>query len=66
VAPPDEIEYHNLTLGEMAVGNRLACRARVSGDARITLAPVVVYSNKIFRASNRFRREHEVPLGLAD
>jgi uncharacterized 2Fe-2S/4Fe-4S cluster protein (DUF4445 family) len=65
VAPPDEIEYHNLTLGEMAVGNRLACRARVSGDARITLAPVVVYSNKIFRASNRFRREHEVPLGLA-
>jgi ferredoxin len=28
LAPPDEIEFHNLTLGEMAVGNRLACRAR--------------------------------------
>jgi uncharacterized 2Fe-2S/4Fe-4S cluster protein (DUF4445 family) len=65
LAPPDEVEFHNLTLGEMAVGNRLACRARVSGDARITLAPVVVYSNKIFRASNRFRRQHDVPLGLA-
>jgi uncharacterized 2Fe-2S/4Fe-4S cluster protein (DUF4445 family) len=65
VAPPDEIEFHNLTLGEMAVGNRLACRARVSGDARITLAPIVVYSNKIFRASNRFRRQRDVPLGLA-
>lgn len=63
--PPDEVEQANLTPGEMAVGNRLACRAHLDGDARITLAPIVVYSNKIFRASNRFRRQRDVPLGLA-
>ena len=63
--PPDEVERANLTPGEIAVGNRLACRAHLDGDARITLAPIVVYSNKIFRASNRFRRQRDVPLGLA-
>lgn len=65
LAPPDEVEYRNLTPGELAVNNRLACRARVQGEARVTLAPVVVYSNKIFRASNRYKREKRVPLGLA-
>ena len=64
-APPDDIEYENLTAGELAVGNRLACRARLAGDAQITLAPIVVYSNKIFRAGNRHRRDKNVPLGLA-
>jgi Na+-transporting NADH:ubiquinone oxidoreductase subunit NqrF len=29
--PPDEIEYQHLTAGELAVGTRLACRARVLG-----------------------------------
>ena len=65
LAQPDDVEMENLTEGELAVGNRLACRARVRGDAQVTLAPVVVYSDKVFRASNRYRRERDVPLGLA-
>lgn len=64
IAPPDEVELEHLTPGERAVGNRLACRARVEGDAKITLAPIVVYSNKIFRTSVRYKRS-DVPLGLA-
>jgi len=65
LSPPDEVELENLTDGEIAVGSRLACRALVSGDAQVTLAPVVVYSNKIFKASNRYRRQRQIPLGLA-
>lgn len=65
VAEPDEIELKNLTLGEIALNNRLACRARVQGNSRLVLSPIVVYSNKIFKGSTRFRREREVPLGLA-
>lgn len=63
-APPDEIEYQHLTPGEVAVDNRLACRARIQGDAKVVLAPIVVYSNKIFRASSRYKRV-DGPLGLA-
>ncbi len=62
---PDEIERKHLTDGELAVGNRLACRARIAGDARIVLAPIAVYSNKILKASNRYKRQRDVPLGLA-
>jgi uncharacterized 2Fe-2S/4Fe-4S cluster protein (DUF4445 family) len=65
VAEPDEIELKNLTPGEIALNNRLACRARVKGDSRLVLSPIVVYSNKIFKGSTRYRREREVPLGLA-
>ena len=65
VAPPDDVEKDNLTSGEIALNNRLACRARVQGETRIVLSPIVVYSNKIFRGSNRFRRERDVPIGLA-
>jgi len=64
LAPPDEVEVANLTPGELAVGNRLACRARVQDDVKVTLAPIVVYSNKIFRASTRYKRG-DMPLGLA-
>jgi uncharacterized 2Fe-2S/4Fe-4S cluster protein (DUF4445 family) len=64
VQPPDEIELANLTSGELAIGNRLACRARVRDDARVTLAPIVVYSNKIFKASSRYKRS-DTPLGVA-
>jgi len=64
LAPPDEIEHENLTAGELAVGNRLACRARIVDDVTVTLAPIVVYSNKIFRASNKYKRGDR-PLGLA-
>jgi len=64
VAPPDEIERQHLTPGELALNNRLACRARVQGDTRVVLSPIVVYSNKSFRGSYRYRRS-EVPLGLA-
>jgi uncharacterized 2Fe-2S/4Fe-4S cluster protein (DUF4445 family) len=65
LAEPDDIERKHLTPGEIAVGNRLACRARITGDARIILAPVVIYSNKVFKGSNRYRRVKDVPLGLA-
>lgn len=64
VAPPDEIEHEHLSPGELALDNRLACRARLAGDARVVLAPVVVYSNKIFRSSHRYKRAG-IPLGLA-
>ena len=65
VEDPDEIEFKNLTPGEIALNNRLACRARVKGDSRVVLSPIVVYSNKIFKGSTRYRREKDVPLGLA-
>jgi len=55
-APPDEIEKENLTPGEIALNNRLACRARVDGETQVVLSPIVVYSNKIFKASSRYRR----------
>ena len=64
LAPPDEVELANLTSGELSVGNRLACRARMQDDVKVTLAPIVVYSNKIFRASTRYKRG-DMPLGLA-
>jgi uncharacterized 2Fe-2S/4Fe-4S cluster protein (DUF4445 family) len=64
-APPDEIELENLTPGEIALNNRLACRARVQGETRIVLSPIVVYSNKIFKGSSRYKKEKDIPLGLA-
>lgn len=64
VAPPDEIEYEHLTPGELALNNRLACRALIAGDTQVVLSPVVVYSNKIFRSSQRYKSTNS-PLGLA-
>ena len=64
-APPDEIEQKNLSPGEIALNNRLACRARVLGETRIVLSPILVYSNKIFKGSSRYRKEKDLPLGLA-
>jgi len=64
VAEPDEIERQHLTSGELALNNRLACRARLADDSRVVLAPIVVYSNKIFRSSYRYRYT-DTPLGLA-
>ncbi len=63
-APPDEIERKHLTPGELALDNRLACRALIAGEARVALAPIVVYSNKIFRSSSRYKTS-DSPLGLA-
>jgi uncharacterized 2Fe-2S/4Fe-4S cluster protein (DUF4445 family) len=65
LGPPDEIEHQHLSDGELAVGSRLACRARLVEDAQVVLAPVVVYSDKMFKASTRYKRERSVPLGLA-
>jgi uncharacterized 2Fe-2S/4Fe-4S cluster protein (DUF4445 family) len=62
--PPDDLELENLSPGELALNNRLACRARILGDTQVVLSPITVYSNKIFRASTRYKRE-AVPLGLA-
>jgi len=64
VAPPDEIELNHLTPGELALDNRLACRARIQSNARVVLSPIVVYSNKNFRSSQRYKR-NDIPLGLA-
>ncbi|MCJ7662034.1 MAG: 2Fe-2S iron-sulfur cluster-binding protein, partial [Anaerolineales bacterium] len=41
VAPPDEVEREHLSAGELALDNRLACRARVQGDARVVLSRIV-------------------------
>lgn len=64
LSPLDELEQKSLTSAELAVDYRLACRARVLGLVSVTLAPMVVYSNKIFRASDDYKRDG-VPLGLA-
>jgi uncharacterized 2Fe-2S/4Fe-4S cluster protein (DUF4445 family) len=65
LGPPDEVERQHLSDGELAVGSRLACRACIAGAAQVVLAPVVVYSDKTFKASSRYKRERTVPLGLA-
>ncbi|MBT3239447.1 MAG: DUF4445 domain-containing protein [Chloroflexi bacterium] len=62
---PDEIELEYLTESELSVGTRLACRATISGETQIVLSPIEVYSNKVFKASSRHKREKDVPLGLA-
>lgn len=64
LSPLDEREMEGLTSAERGASYRLACRARVLGDVSVTLAPIVVYSNKIFRASDDYKRQG-VPLGLA-
>ncbi len=64
VAEPDEVEREHLNPGEIAVGTRLACRAKVQGEAQLLLAPIVVYSNKNFRMAGYDRRSVS-PLGLA-
>ncbi len=60
----DAVERKLLSAAEQTAGYRLACRARVLGDVSVVLAPVIVYSNKIFSGSDRFRSTDE-PLGLA-
>jgi len=64
LSPLDDLERRGLTVAERAARYRLACRARVLGDTDVTLAPIVVYSNKIFRACNYHKRP-DAPLGLA-
>ncbi len=64
LSPLDDHERRGLTVAERAARYRLACRARVAGDTDVTLAPIVVYSNKIFRACNDYKRP-DAPLGLA-
>jgi uncharacterized 2Fe-2S/4Fe-4S cluster protein (DUF4445 family) len=64
VAPPDAIEKKHLSQGELALDNRLACCARIESDARVVLSPIVVYSNKNFHNSNRYKQS-DSPLGLA-
>ncbi|MGE5601473.1 MAG: ASKHA domain-containing protein [Nitrososphaerales archaeon] len=64
LSPLDEREQALLTPGERTMHFRLACRAQVMGDVDVTLAPIVVYSDKIFRASNDHLRAGAA-LGLA-
>jgi uncharacterized 2Fe-2S/4Fe-4S cluster protein (DUF4445 family) len=65
VSDPDEIELNNLSPGEIALNNRLACRARIQEETRLVLSPILVYSNKIFKGSSRYKKEKDLPLGLA-
>jgi uncharacterized 2Fe-2S/4Fe-4S cluster protein (DUF4445 family) len=64
LSPYDEKELEGLTQAERAANYRLACRTRVLGDVEVTLAPIVVYSNKMFRACDDYKQK-DVPLGLA-
>src|SRR5512133_1998661 len=64
VAPPDAIERKHLSPGELALDNRLACCARIETDARVVLSPIIVYSNKNFRSSTRYKQSDSL-LGLA-
>jgi uncharacterized 2Fe-2S/4Fe-4S cluster protein (DUF4445 family) len=64
LSPLDEKELLGLTSAEQAADYRLACRARVMGDVSVTLAPIVVYSNKMFHACDDYKGK-DVPLGLA-
>jgi uncharacterized 2Fe-2S/4Fe-4S cluster protein (DUF4445 family) len=64
LSPLDEKELEGLTEAEQAANYRLACRARVLGDVTVTLAPIVVYSNKMFQACDDYKKP-DVPLGLA-
>jgi uncharacterized 2Fe-2S/4Fe-4S cluster protein (DUF4445 family) len=64
LSPLDEKELEGLSEAERAADYRLACRARIQGDVSVTLAPIVVYSNKMFRACDDYKRPG-VPLGLA-
>ncbi len=64
VAEPGPVEKRHLSPGEIALDNRLACCAQIQSDARVVLSPIVVYSNKNFRSSTRYK-ETNGPLGLA-
>ena len=64
VAAPNSVEIKHLSPGELALDNRLACCAHIESDARVVLSPIVVYSNKNFRSSNRYKQSNS-PLGLA-
>jgi uncharacterized 2Fe-2S/4Fe-4S cluster protein (DUF4445 family) len=64
LTPFDDVELGKLSAAEQGAGYRLACRTRVLGDASVDLAPLVVYSNKIFRACDDHLRDG-APLGLA-
>ena len=63
LSPLDE-EEEKLSEPERKAGYRLACRARVLGDSSVILAPIVVYSNKTFRACDDYKQPG-VPIGLA-
>ncbi len=62
--PPDEVEQERLSQAELSLGYRLACRALVTGDALVKLAPIEVYSNKIFQTCD-IDEHTDAPLGLA-
>lgn len=64
LSPLAERELTGLSDAERAADYRLACQARVQGDVTVTLAPIVVYSNKMFRACDDYK-QRGVPLGLA-
>ena len=62
---PDEMEQTYLSESELAIGTRLACRAKVSGDTQVILSSIEVHSNKVLKAGSRHRKDKDIPLGLA-
>jgi uncharacterized 2Fe-2S/4Fe-4S cluster protein (DUF4445 family) len=64
LSPLDELEAEALSEPERKANFRLACRARVLGNCAVILSPIVVYSNKIFRACDDYKQS-DLPLGLA-
>ncbi len=51
VNPVTAAERKHLSPAELAAGYRLACQARIAGDATVVLASPVIYSSKIFRSA---------------
>ena len=51
LSAPDEKEMDGLTEAERAADYRLACRARVLGDAIVTLAPMSLSTLSLVRAA---------------
>ena len=64
LSPLDEQEMDALAEPERKANYRLACRAHVLADCTVILAPILVYSNKIFRACDDYKQP-DTPLGLA-
>ena len=63
-SPPDKIELQYLTTGELSINTRLAGRTRVQENLEVLLTPILIYSDKVFRVSNRYKKVG-LPLGLA-
>jgi uncharacterized 2Fe-2S/4Fe-4S cluster protein (DUF4445 family) len=65
LSKPTPEEKKSLTAFELKSGFRLACQVRVRGDARITLAPATVFTDKIFSPAKSVIDKLAGPFGVA-